>query len=72
MVLTQVPSLTPVVVVSLPESSLLRRKGIDKGTPIVVLSRSSYGTMKLQIDDTEPNETYIGTTMADRIIVQER
>jgi len=70
MVLAEVPTLTPVVVLSIPQASLLRNKGIEEGTPVVVLSRSSYGTMKLQIDDSELSETFIGTTIAEKITVQ--
>lgn len=70
MVLAEVPALTPVVVVSMPSASVLRNKGIEEGTPVVILSRSSYGTMKLQIDDSELSETFIGTTIAEKITVQ--
>jgi len=70
MVLAEVPAFTPVVVLSIPHTSLLRNKGIEEGTPVVILSRSSYGTMKLQIDDSELSETFIGTTIAEKITVQ--
>ena len=70
MVLAEVPAFTPVVIVSIPDTSLLRTKGIETGTSIVILSRSSYGTMKLQIDDPELSETFIGTTIAEKIKVQ--
>lgn len=70
MVLAEVPTLTPVVIVSLPPTSLLKNKGIEEGTPVLILSRSSYGTMKLQIDDPELSETFIGNTIAEKITVQ--
>lgn len=69
MVLSEVPALTPVVVNDLPNATILRTKGIEEGTPVVILSRSSYGTMKIQIDDSELTETFIGTTIAEQIHV---
>lgn len=69
MVLADVPTMTPVVVNTLPDATILRNKGIEEGTPVVILSRSSYGTMKLQIDDSELTETFIGTTIAEQIYV---
>jgi hypothetical protein len=69
MVLAEVPALTPVVVSSLPYATILRNKGIEEGTSIVILSRSSYGTLKLQIDDSDLSETFIGTTIAEKIHV---
>ena len=69
MVLADVRPGTDCCIAKMPESTYTRERGLTVGTKLKVISRSSYGTMRVQLQEGNQPELLVRTLVAETIDV---
>lgn len=70
MILSEAPIGSLLAIGSMPELPLMRERGICEGTHVRVVSKSRYGTLKIQVDSPKLPEILVRTLTADKIQVE--
>ena len=71
MVLAEAPVGSACCIARMPETSYTRERGLKVGTTLKVISRSSYGTMRVQLQEGNQPELLVRTLVAETIDVVE-
>lgn len=71
MVLADAPIGSACCISQLPETTYTRERGLKVGTTVKVISRSSYGTMRVQLQEGNQPELLVRTLVAETINVVE-
>lgn len=71
MVLADAPVGSACRISGMPETSYTRERGLKPGCTLKVISRSSYGTMRVQLQEGNQPELLVRTLVAETISVVE-